>query len=223
VNILFEDKYILVCEKPAGIPTQAGKITEKDMVSEVNNYMRKAGAKASAYLIHRLDKPVRGVIVFAKTKESAAALNKQLSVTKNNEGAGFEKRYIAFSEGEFDIKEGMLADYLIKDNNKAVVVEKNTKDAKYACLEYKVLGQKTVKNDDITTHICKIDVKLITGRFHQIRCQLSNAGHPIVGDSLYGAVVPYEKRKAIGLICYSLSFNHPVTGKRMSFTIDITD
>ncbi|MDO4188948.1 MAG: RluA family pseudouridine synthase [Lachnospiraceae bacterium] len=212
MNVLFEDKYILVCEKPAGTPTQAGKITEKDMVSEVNNYMRKAGAKASAYLIHRLDKPVRGILVFAKTKEAAAGLNTHFE--------GFDKRYIAIVEGNVEAREGSLTDYMIKDNNKAVIVDENAKDAKLARLEYSVVDNYDPKEENIT-HTCKLDIKLITGRFHQIRCQLSNMGHPIVGDSLYGSNIQYEKRKAIALVCYHLSFDHPVTGKRLSFSIDL--
>ena len=221
MNVLFEDKYILVCDKPAGIPTQAGKITEKDMVSEVNNYMRKAGAKASAYLIHRLDKPVRGVLVFAKTKEAAAGLNKQLSISTDEKQMGFEKYYTAFVEGTFTESEGVLEDYMIKSNNKAEIVAKDIPDAKLGRLKYSVIEEKDVEKGDTTTHICKLNIKLLTGRFHQIRCQLSNAGHPIVGDTQYGSNIPYEKRKAIGLICHSLSFNHPVTNKRMTFSIDL--
>lgn len=212
MKVLFEDKHIIVIEKIAGIPTQAGKITEKDVVSEVNTHIRKAGAKASAYLIHRLDKPVRGVLVFAKTKEAAAALNKQLTSDV------FNKQYYAYVEGCPSEKSGLLENYIYKDGNRAVITEgpDEAKGAKLARLKYEIIDEKR----DNTTHICKLDIKLLTGRFHQIRCQLSNAGHPIVGDSLYGSSIPYEKRKAIGLIAYSLSFKHPVTNELMSFNLD---
>jgi len=235
INILFEDNSIIVCEKPAGIATQAGKITEKDMVSEVSNYLKKP-----AYVIHRLDKPVRGILVFAKTKEAAAKLNSQLT------GGGFNKHYYALVEGRPEKEEDCLENYIIKDGNKAVIVDgslnkngstnENKSDAKLAKLMYKVLdskkyntssvsghntnsivGNDTKKNDDFTL----LDIHLLTGRFHQIRAQLSNIGCPINGDSQYGAVSRTKNRKAIGLTAYSLEFNHPVTNKPMHFEITI--
>lgn len=228
MNILFEDNYILVCEKPAGIATQAAKVTEKDMVSEVNNYIRKAGGKSPAYLIHRLDKPVRGVLVFAKTKESAAELNRQLTSTTSDKG--FSKMYHAYVEGIFDSDDEsrLLQNYIYKDGDRAVIVDsedaeakkdkiKDSKgrpaDIKIAKLEYKVESNNPA---DMT----KLDIKLITGRFHQIRCQLSYIGHPIIGDALYGSKKPYKKRNAIGLVAYSISFNHPTTHERMEFELE---
>ena len=223
MNVLYEDDYIIVCEKPAGIASQAGKITDKDMVSEVNNYMRRAGAKASAYLIHRLDKPVRGILVFAKTKQAAAKLNSQLT------GGDFCKKYYAIVEGKPESEEGILENYMYKDskNSKAVIVgEKETiKEAKAAKLSYKVVSKynesksPSVLNDEKEAYL--LDIRLFTGRFHQIRCQLSNMGHPIVGDTLYGASIPYKKRNAIGLIAYSLSFMHPISNKELCFNIEL--
>ena len=225
MNVLYEDDHILVCEKPAGMPTQAGKVTEKDMVSEVNNYLRKAGAKASAYLIHRLDKPVRGILLFAKTKQAAAKLNAQISesaepISNTNNQKAFVKKYYAIVEGGFSEKEGVLDNYLYKDGSKAYIDENRKRpDSKRSRLKYEVIEEKTVENDDKTTQICKLNIMLYTGRFHQIRCQLSNIGHPIVGDTLYDSSIPYEKRKAIGLIAYSLSFIHPITNKEVHFEI----
>ena len=223
-NVLYEDNHILVCEKPAGIPTQAGKITEKDMVSEVNNYMRKAGDKSPAYLIHRLDKPVRGILVFAKTKQAAADLNRQMTAVLDEKAAkkGIEKRYIAIVEGSFTEKEGILDNYIYKDGNRAYIDELNNKpDSKRALLKYAVIEEKSVEKQENATHICKIDIELLTGRFHQIRCQLSNIEHPIVGDTLYGSTTTYEKRKAIGLTAYSLSFIHPFTKEKLNFEIPV--
>lgn len=250
---MFEDNHIIVCEKPAGIATQAGKITDKDMVSEVNNYLRRAGAKASAYLIHRLDKPVRGILVFAKTKQAAAGLNKQLT------NGDFCKKYLAIVEGCPEKEEGILEDYIYKDsklskaviasnvdeelhakenlvmvenentnikgcvNKTAVNITKNS-DVKLAKLEYKLIskysgGALSPHNQNAEVYL--LDVLLFTGRFHQIRCQLSNMGHPIIGDSLYGAKVSHKKRNAIGLTAYSLSFKHPITNIDLSFEIEI--
>ena len=225
MNILFEDDYILACEKPAGIATQAGRVTEKDMVSEVNNHMRKAGAKAPAYLIHRLDKPVKGVLLFAKNKQAAASLNKQL--TTDN----FEKKYYALIEGRPEKASAKLSDNIYKDGNRAYIADiKQTEEQheiKHAELMYSVASNDIrdkvfsdyVSDENIENTAC-LEIKLLTGRFHQIRCQLSNISHPIVGDSLYGSKIECEKRKAIGLIAYSLSFKHPKTNKNMKFELD---
>ena len=246
MNILFEDRHILVCEKPSGIPTQAGKVTEKDMLSEVNNHLKKAGENSPAYIIHRLDKPVRGILVFAKTKQAAALLSSELTVTSskpagktqaeviqnnktssnadNNKSKGFIKHYTAIVEGLFDDnnKSGILKNYIYKDGNKAYIDdERKNASSKEAILEYSVISEETVKTGENVTHICKVSIFLHTGRFHQIRCQLSNINHPIIGDTLYGSKLQYEKRQAIGLIADSLSFTHPITKKRMKFTLQI--
>ena len=211
MNILFEDSHILVVEKPAGIATQAGKVTEKDMVSEVNNYLRKADAKSPAFLIHRLDKPVRGILLFAKTKQAAAELNRQITED------GFVKKYKALVEGGVSPSSAVLENYIYKDGNKAVIIEKDAQkpdqksDVKFAKLEYSVIETKDTNS--------LLDIRLYTGRFQQIRCQLAYIGHPIVGDTQYGSTTPYEKRKAIGLIAYSLSFIHPITNKEVHFEI----
>lgn len=246
MNILFEDRHILVCEKPSGIPTQAGKVTEKDMLSEVNNHLKKAGENSPAYIIHRLDKPVRGILVFAKTKQAAALLSSELTVTsskpacktqaeviqnnktssnaENSKSQGFIKHYTAIVEGLFDDnnKSGILKNYIYKDGNKAYIDdERKNASSKEAILEYGVISEETVKTGENITHICKVSIILHTGRFHQIRCQLSNINHPIIGDTLYGSKLQYEKRQAIGLIADSLSFTHPITKKRMNFTLQI--
>ena len=246
MNILFEDRHILVCEKPSGIPTQAGKVTEKDMLSEVNNHLKKAGENSPAYIIHRLDKPVRGILAFAKTKQAAALLSSELTDTSskpagkkqaeviqnnktssnsdNNKSKGFIKHYTAIVEGLFDDdnKSGILKNYVYKDGNKAYIDdERKNASSKEAILEYSVISEETVKTGENVTHICKVSICLHTGRFHQIRCQLSNINHPIIGDTLYGSKLQYEKRQAIGLIADSLSFTHPITKKRMKFTLQI--
>jgi len=240
MKVLFEDSHILVCEKPAGVATQSAKVTEKDMVSEVNNYLRRADAKASAYLIHRLDKPVRGVLLFAKNKNAAQVLNRQL------QDGNFNKLYHAIVEGKMSSDEGVLENYIYKDSklSKAVIADsKNAHpDVKKAVLEYRVITEYEVGTvsesetcqisdnesekvcDNKAGNICQnsqlLEIHLITGRFHQIRCQLSNIGHPIVGDSLYGSTMKYPKRNAIALTAYSLSFTHPKTGKEMKFEIN---
>lgn len=225
MKILYEDDHILVCEKPAGIATQAGKVTEKDMVSEVNNYLRKAGAKSPAYLVHRLDKPVRGVLLFAKTKEAASKLSGQITDRSTN------KKYYALVEGYPEATNKTLTDYIYKDGNTACIAkDDDSKDAKIASLEYSVVNDNkkdvitryfsNVINEDDINDVSVLDIKLLTGRFHQIRCQLSNMGHPIVGDKTYGSIKQSENRKAIGLIAYSLEITHPKTGKREIYVLN---
>ena len=221
LKVLFEDEHILVCNKPAGIATQSGKITEKDMVSEVNNYLKSSNKKASAFLINRLDKPVCGILVFAKTKDSAAELNRQLTSGR------FNKKYYAMLSKAPEKATGTLTDYIYKEGNKAFICDKSEKDlkgAKQAELEYEVISLDEqsrkkyfpfIQNID-DTYAC-VDVHLITGRFHQIRCQFSNIGCPILGDKLYGSTLSF--REGIGLANYTLHFYHPVKGEQLSFTL----
>lgn len=234
LEILFEDEHILVVKKNAGIATEAAKVSEKDMFSEVNSYLKKAGANAPAYLIHRLDKPVMGILLFAKTKSIAAALNENL---KSN---SFSKHYYALCEGS---SEGLayaepveIENKIYKDNalRKAVIYDgkSDDKNIKTAKLILKKCDEDTaVKLFGNRVHIdfdkySLFEIELITGRFHQIRCQLSNLSHPIVSDSLYGAKHDIKEIKglnlrpgAIGLFAYRLSFVHPVTKNKMTFEL----
>lgn len=227
MNVLFEDDYILVCEKKAGIATQSAKISEKDMVSEVNNYLykRAGGTTCPVFLIHRLDKPVAGILVFAKTKDAAAKLNSQIASGK------MSKKYYCVVDGVCQGENVKLTDYLIKDSkqNKALVSDKNEKEAKKAELIYSTVSKDRVNsseflknfvmtdfNEDIHT---VLDIRLITGRFHQIRAQLSNIGFPIHGDVKYGGAETPEKNK-IYLVAYELSFIHPKNGKSLTFSLE---
>ena len=236
LGILFEDEHILVVKKNAGIATEAAKVSEKDMVSEVNSYLKKAGAKAPAYLIHRLDKPVMGILLFAKNKNAAAVLSESLK------SDSFSKHYYALCEGnasEFNEGEAIeIEDLIYKDNSlrKAVICGNKTddenKEVKSAKLILKKCNEEIIKKvfgnrANIDTNMFSLfEIKLITGRFHQIRCQLSNLGYPIVSDKLYGANTEMKDIKGInvrpgtiGLIAYSLSFLHPITKKTMTFEL----
>lgn len=224
--ILYEDDEVLVIRKPAGTATEAAKVSERDMVSEVNNYLYKNSRRAGksvgpAFLIHRLDKPVEGILVFAKTKNAAANLNKQITENK------FNKHYYALVCGtDIGLESQKLINYIKKDNklNKAIVCSEDEhekdKNVKRAELIYEVVNNKDAKEifgyegDDTIL----LDIKLLTGRFHQIRAQLSNLGVPILGDTLYGGK-PIEKRNCICLKAYKLEFIHPKTHKQMTFDI----
>ena len=191
---------------------QTKKPMEKDLVSELKNHLSRLKKMPDPYLgiIHRLDQPVSGILVFALNAKSAAGLSEQI-----REGI-FNKRYRALTEGLIEGRGEYitLTDHLIKDKDKAGIVPKDTKGAKEAKLKYRVL------NTDSEKTVTLLDIELITGRFHQIRAQLSNMGHPIVNDVKYGAKRSGScKNGAIGLCAYELAFIHPSTKEELVYTI----
>ncbi|MCP1102564.1 23S rRNA pseudouridine1911/1915/1917 synthase [Aequitasia blattaphilus] len=203
LEILYEDKDIIVCVKPHGVPTQSKSIMTKDMVSLLKNYLN------SPYLglIHRLDQPVKGIMVFGKTPLASKNLSK--SLTANS----FQKLYLATVHGKPAKDTDTLTDYLLQDkkSNTSSVVSPGTPGQKRASLSYKLLDFNNEGNTSL------LEVSLETGRHHQIRVQLSHIGHPIVGDRKYGQST--DAGKNIQLVAYKLSFPHPATGKRLSFSI----
>lgn len=225
-EILFEDSNIIVVKKPAGIPTQTKSFSSPDMEKILKNHLVKSAAQkgrklSNPYLavIHRLDQPVSGILVFAKDAKSAAALNRQLQTR------GFGKCYLALVNKAPSKNEGDLHDYLVKDarSNTSRVCEKTTAGAKAADLHYKVvsldseLGEtaKRVWGNEISSTL--LEVILGTGRHHQIRVQLSSMGCPIEGDTKYGGAAASDR--VLKLCAYKLEFRHPVTGKTMNFQL----
>ena len=215
LEILFEDNEIIVCYKPAGIPTQTSKMGEQDMVSLLKNYSyKKQLEKKEPYVavIHRLDQPVEGLLVFAKTQFSAKELNKGL------QGAGFGKYYKAVLWGVPIQKSAVLENYLVKDGrtNTSRVGSQSEKDAKKAVLSYEVLAT----GIDDGKEVSLVKVKLDTGRHHQIRVQMANMGCPIWGDAKYNTAAVQDRRfRQIALCAYKLEFKHPKTRKKMEFEI----
>lgn len=208
LQILFEDEHIIVCYKPAGIPTQTKKLGEQDMVSLLKNHL-KGGYVA---VIHRLDQPVEGLLVFAKTPFAAKELNRGL------QGAGFGKHYKAVLWGVPTQKKATLEDYLVKDGrtNISRVCNSSEKDAKKAVLSYEVIATGKDEGKDISL----VKVKLDTGRHHQIRVQMANMGCTIWGDAKYNKVAVQDKRfRQIALCAYRLELIHPKTKKQMEFEI----
>lgn len=216
LRILHEDELIIVCYKPAGIPTQTSKLGEQDMVSLLKNYLyKKQAEKKEPYIavIHRLDQPVEGILVFAKTPLAAKELNKGL------QGAGFGKHYKAVLWGVPEKASGILEDYLVKDGrtNTSRVCHSPERDAKKAVLSYEVLKTGKDENKDISL----VRVKLDTGRHHQIRVQMANMGCPIWGDAKYNTAAVQDRRfRQIALCAYKLEFVHPKTRKKMEFEIE---
>ena len=209
LRIIYEDEYIIVCYKPAGIPTQTKKLGEQDMVSLLKNHL-KGGYVA---VIHRLDQPVEGLLVFAKTPFAAKELNKGL------QGVGFGKHYKAVLWGIPNQEKATLEDYLVKDGrtNTSRVCSPSEKDAKKATLSYEVIATGKENDKDISM----VKVKLDTGRHHQIRVQMSNMGCPIWGDAKYNTIAEQDRRfRHIALCAYRLEFIHPKTKKPMEFEIE---
>ena len=208
LKIIYEDNHIIVVEKPVNIPSQSDKTGDKDLLTMIKEYLKEKYHKpGEAYLglVHRLDRPVGGVMVYAKTSKAAARLSEQIRQKQ------FTKKYLVIVDGKMEQKQGILEDYLWKNErtNTSKVVEEGTKNAKYAKLEYEVL--KYVPE----TNLSVLKIKLETGRHHQIRVQLSHAGHSIYGDQKYGS---RGKGKQIALWAYELSFIHPITKEKLNFT-----
>lgn len=212
LNILFEDDHVLVVKKDAGIPVQAGKMRMMDLQGLIKNelYRRnRKGGEPYLGLIHRLDQPVEGVMVFAKTPFAAGALSEQVTDGR------MKKYYLALLCGKPAEDSGKLVDYLVKDGrtNTSSVVKEQNKDAKRAELNYQVLK----RNEETTL----VEVELITGRHHQIRVQMANAGWPLYGDTKYNPQFQEVMEHVQTALCaYKLSFVHPKTKKVMEFCIE---
>lgn len=206
LEILYEDQEILVCMKPAGIPTQTKRIGAPDMVSLLKNYLHDSHPESgSPYLavIHRLDQPVEGLLVFARTPAAAKSLNRQLTAS------GFGKYYLAILSSVPSRKESTLEDYMIKDSrtNTSRICSPDTPGSKSARLHYKVLRTQN--------GLALTEIHLDTGRHHQIRVQTAHLGCPVVGDIKYGS--PLSSRQ-LCLYAAQLSFCHPKTGRALSFS-----
>ena len=213
LNIIFEDEHVLVVKKDAGIPVQAGKMRIMDLQGLVKNELYRRNPKAGEpYLgiVHRLDQPVEGVMVFAKTPLAAGSLSDQVTDGR------MKKHYLALVCGKPSAETGTLVDYLLKDGrtNTSSVVEKGVKEAKRAELRYRVLESRE-ENGEI---LALVEVELLTGRHHQIRVQMANAGLPLYGDTKYNPKFQETTGYVQTALCaYKLSFVHPKTKKVMEF------
>ena len=207
LKVIYEDNHIIVVRKEPNIPSQADKTNDIDMLTVVKQYLKqKYNKPGNVYLglVHRLDRPVGGVMIFAKTSKAASRLSEQVR------SKIFKKKYLAVVDGKIEEEMGTLEDYLYKDerNNISKVVNQNKKNAKFAKLDYEVLKYNEVKD------LSLVRINLHTGRHHQIRVQLSNFGHSIFGDQKYGT---RGKGKQIALWAYSLTIVHPVSKEEMTF------
>ena len=207
MKILFEDNHVIVVEKPVNIPSQGDKTGDEDMLTMIKKYLiEKYNKPGDAYLglVHRLDRPTGGVMVFAKTSKAASRLSEQVRQKK------FEKEYLVIVDGKLEKNIGTYEDYLLKNerNNLSKVVNEKSKNAKLAKLDYEVIKY----NEEINLSLVK--VRLHTGRHHQIRVQFASRGHSVYGDQKYGT---RGKGKQLCLWAYKLSFEHPISKEKMTF------
>jgi 23S rRNA pseudouridine1911/1915/1917 synthase len=205
LKIIQEDDDILVCYKPAGIATQTRRLGEKDMESLLRNYRAGKGEPPYIGIVHRLDQPVEGIMVFAKNRKAAAFLSKQ--VQKRSIG----KHYCALVRTDGSLpQKGTLTDYLLfdpKQNRTTVVEGGGSQNPQKAVLDYEIKQERG--------GIALLDITLHTGRHHQIRVQLAHRGCPILGDTKYGDTESHQ----LALCSYRLSFVHPTTGANVDLRI----
>lgn len=213
IEILYEDSYIFVVIKPPGIPSQPDKTGDQDMTELLMEQRKQKEGILNPYLgiVHRLDRPVGGIMVYAKTKEANASLSAQIRLNQ------IEKMYDAVLCGSGLKEEGELRHFLLKrsKDNRSIVVEKGTGNAKEAILNYKKIACiASPEEGDLTL----VRVHLKTGRHHQIRVQFSDLGFPLWGDRKYHP--SFQNKKIAGQIALwsgRLSFLHPKTNKKMDF------
>lgn len=207
INVIYEDNHLLVVEKPINIPVCEDISGDKDLLSILKNYLKvKYNKPGNVYLglVHRLDRPVGGVMVFAKTSKAASRLSEQV---RNNE---FKKEYYAVVEGK--IKEsGTFEDYLIKDNKKNISYVTDKKHGKYSSLEYNLI--------DYRNNYSLVKINLHTGRSHQIRVQFSSRGFPLIGDAKYNK--NSDNKTNVALFAKSISFYHPITKEKLIFKLEL--
>lgn len=206
VNIIYEDNHLLVAEKPYGVPSQADETGDDDMLSLCKAYIKEKYQKpGNVYLglVHRLDRPTGGVMVFARTSKAAARLTTQI------QSGIFEKTYLAVLTAAPPGQTGTLRDWLLKDEaaHIARIVDGKTPGAKRAELDYEALAQQ----EGLTL----ARIRLKTGRFHQIRVQMAAVGCSVYGDMKYG---PRDIKAPLALFAYRVCLDHPTTGERLCFT-----
>ena len=208
IDIVYEDNHIIVVLKPQGVPTCGDESGDDSLLEGVRRYLKVTYEKpGNVYvgLIHRLDRPTGGVLVFAKTSKAASRLSEQMR------GGDFEKKYFTVLVGTPKEPQKTLVNYLKKNpvNNMVYLCPPTTDGAKMAALDYRVLQERE--------GLCLAEVRLHTGRTHQIRVQMAGIGHPVYGDMRYGG--ENAKKGWLALWAYSLSFTHPVTKERMRFMV----
>lgn len=207
INIIFEDNHLLVVEKPVNMPVCEDDSKDNDLLSTLKLYLKtKYNKPGNVYLglVHRLDRPVGGVMVFAKTSKCASRLSKQISEHK------FKKVYYAVVDNKTP-SSGEFIDYLTKDSKNNISYVTDSNNGKYSKLYFN-----TIKYHD---NYSLVEIHLMTGRSHQIRVQFSSRNYPLIGDVKYGSKFPMDK--GIALFAAQLSFYHPISNESLTFKLDL--
>ena len=204
LNILYLDNHLIAVAKPPGLPTQSESMDRPSLLELTRQWVKlefKKPGKAYLGLVHRLDSPVAGAVLFARTTKAASRLSRQFRERS------VKKFYRAIVEGIPQAKHGSLTHYLRKEKSlKSTVFPRPTPDAKIAEMTYTI--EESLSNKSI------LEIELKTGRFHQIRAQLSFLGHPIIGDLKYGASTALPENN-IALYACKLIFHHPISDKEI--------
>lgn len=206
MNIIYEDNHLLVVDKPINIPMQLDSSNDIDLLSLCKKYLKeKYNKPGNVYLglVHRLDRPVSGVCVFAKTSKAAARLSKQIS------DHTFKKEYLAVVEDNNLKQSGHFEDYLLKDSKTNTV--KIDKKGKLAILDYELIKRKN--------NLALVKIQLQTGRSHQIRVQFSSRNHSLYGDQRYNKNAKVGQQ--IALHAYKITFKHPITNEVIEFESNV--
>ena len=212
LNILYEDNHVIVVVKPFNVLSQSDVTGDIDMLTLVKQYIKvKYNKPGNVYvgLVHRLDRPTSGIMVFAKTSKAASRLSEQIRTHQ------FNKEYIAVVHGIMESNEGTMIDYIKKEDKRAIITtendEKTGNDWKRAELKYEVIDVNQKEN------LSLVDIFLITGRYNQIRVQFASRNHPLYGDNKYGKL----DKNQLCLVAKTLEFIHPTTKEVMTFKIDV--
>lgn len=213
MEVVYEDNHIVVVNKKAGEIVQGDKTGDKPLSEMVKEYLKEKYNKPGNVfcgVVHRIDRPVSGLVIFARTSKALERLNRMLREGK------ISKTYHALVEGHPANQEGMLEDMLVSDGrlNKTFIADERNKDAKIARLRYKVIKQ--------FDRYSLLEIELLTGRKHQIRAQLSNMGNPIKGDLKYGAKRS-NRNGGISLEAHRIRFEHPVSHENIDITLPERD
>ena len=209
ISIIYEDNHLLVVNKPANMPVSLDSSHDQDLLSKLKEYLKiKYNKPGEAYLglVHRLDRPVEGIMVFAKTSKAASRLSEQIRTNKLN------KTYYAVVENN-PPKEGTFINYLKKDEKTNTSYITDEKNGKKAILNYKLKKQ--------TNNLNLVEINLITGRHHQKRVQFSNNKYPLYGDHKYNKKFINDNTTNIALFAKKISFYHPTTKELLTFELDL--
>ncbi len=206
INIIYEDEVLLVCNKPAGLMVEPDRNNFPNLLQQVKNYLKEQTGDKLPYVqhLHRLDRPVSGVVLFTKKKEYLRNLSEQFA------NRYVKKYYVAFTNSAPEKTSGVLEHWHRKEKKKAVLVSEGTEFAEKAILNYKIKPE---------GNYFLWEIELYTGKYHQIRVQLASLDCPILGDELYGSNYIY-KANAIALHAHKLIITHPLTKQEMIFKAD---